>query len=409
MMHIRPILAALKHHKAGTLLIAVQIALTLAIVCNALFIIHERLVRLGQPSGLDEAHLLVVHNEWAGKPSKDEIASLMAADLDTVRKMPGVADVYASNSYPFSGSGIAYGIGHDPDKRKFVVSTAVYFADDHALSTLGLKLIAGRNFRADEIGQLGGRDKIAPNVIIITRNLAQRLFPAGSAVGKLAYVSDKPSVIIGVVDRMQSPFVDVSLAQWSDCSVLLPFRPLTNTTYYMVRTLPGQLLDVARHVRGALYAENRLRVINPKDGVQTFTQVRAAAYKGDRGIAILMGGISVILLAITGAGIVGLTSFWVGQRRKQIGIRRALGATRHDILSYFLTENLLIGLAGVMFGGVLAAVLNLWLMQQFEVGRLAPSYLVAGVVALLVLGQAAVLAPALRASNVPPVEATRSV
>jgi putative ABC transport system permease protein len=86
-----------------------------------------------------------------------------------------------------------------------------------------------------------------------------------------------------------------------------------------------------------------------------------------------------------------------------------LGATQHDILSYFLTENLLIGFAGVVIGGVLALGLNLWLMNQFEVERLEPGYVIAGVIALLLLGQGAVLAPALRASHVPPVEATRSV
>ncbi len=91
-----------------------------------------------------------------------------------------------------------------------------------------------------------------------------------------------------------------------------------------------------------MYAANRMAVISPKDGVQTFADIRAIAYNSDRGMAILMSAISTILLIITGAGIVGLTSFWVGQRRKQIGVRRALGATRHDILSYFLTENLLI-------------------------------------------------------------------
>jgi putative ABC transport system permease protein len=86
-----------------------------------------------------------------------------------------------------------------------------------------------------------------------------------------------------------------------------------------------------------------------------------------------------------------------------------LGATRHDILSYFLTENLLIGVAGVVLGGLLAIGLNLWLMQQFEIGRLAPGYVLTGVAMLLLLGQGAVFAPALRASQVPPVEATRSV
>jgi putative ABC transport system permease protein len=122
-----------------------------------------------------------------------------------------------------------------------------------------------------------------------------------------------------------------------------------------------------------------------------------------------MGIVSVVLLAITAAGIVGLTSFRVGQRRKQIGVRRALGATRGDILHYFLTENLLIGLGGVLVGAVLAIGINLWMVTQFEMARLSLAYVVAGVVVLLLLGQGAVLAPALRASRVSPVEATRSV
>jgi putative ABC transport system permease protein len=408
-MQIRPILATLRHHKAGTVLIALQIALTLAIVCNALFIIQQRMTRLAQPSGLDEANLLVVQNQWVGKPTAGEISANMAADLDTLRRMPGVADVYASNSYPFSSNGITYGIGHSPDKRKFTSSTAIYFLDQNALSTLGLKLVAGRNFRADEIREVGPRDKIAPSVIMVTSALARQLFPEGSAVGGIAYVSDKPSIIVGVVERMRSPFVDSSLAQWADASTLLPFRQLANTTQYIVRVQPSQLAAVAARIRSVLYAANRLRVINPKEGVRTFAEVRELAYKSDRGMAILMASVSLVLLGVTGAGIVGLTSFWVGQRRKQIGVRRALGATRHDILSYFLTENLLIGVAGVVLGGLLAIGLNLWLMQQFEIGRLAPGYVLTGVAMLLLLGQGAVFAPALRASRVPPVEATRSV
>jgi putative ABC transport system permease protein len=152
-----------------------------------------------------------------------------------------------------------------------------------------------------------------------------------------------------------------------------------------------------------------MRVIPEKRGVRTFAQVRAEAYQSDRGMAILMAVVCAVLLAITAAGIVGLTSFWVGQRRKQIGVRRALGATRHDILSYFLTENLLIGVGGVVLGALLAIGMNLWMVSHFEMQRLSLLYVAAGVVALLLLGQGAVLAPALRASRVSPVEATRSV
>jgi len=126
-------------------------------------------------------------------------------------------------------------------------------------------------------------------------------------------------------------------------------------------------------------------------------------------MAILMGIISAVLLVITAAGIVGLTSFWVGQRRKQIGVRRALGARQRDILGYFLTENLLITLGGVLLGVVLAVSMNVWLVLRLGSQPMSPSYLVVGVLLLLLLGQGAVLAPAMKASRVPPVEATRSV
>jgi putative ABC transport system permease protein len=185
-------------------------------------------------------------------------------------------------------------------------------------------------------------------------------------------------------------------------------RQDTDGLVYIVRAKPGQLAAAMREAPQALFAQNRMRIIDPQRG-GSFAQIRQRAYDTDRGMAILMGIISVVLLAITAAGIVGLTSFWVGQRRKQIGVRRALGATRGDILHYFLTENLLIGIAGVLVGVILAIGINLWMVTQFEMERLSLVYVGTGVVLLLLLGQGAVLAPAVRASNVPPVEATRSV
>jgi putative ABC transport system permease protein len=183
---------------------------------------------------------------------------------------------------------------------------------------------------------------------------------------------------------------------------------IVGNSYYILRVKPGQLAAVRQAAVKALYAQNRMRIIND-DGVLDYTQIRQQAYDSDHGMAVLMGIICVVLLAITAAGIVGLTSFWVGQRRKQIGVRRALGATKRDILSYFLTENLLIGLAGVVIGTALAIGMNLWLVIHFEMARLSLTYVLAGIVLLLLLGQGAVLAPAVRASRVSPVEATRSV
>jgi putative ABC transport system permease protein len=119
--------------------------------------------------------------------------------------------------------------------------------------------------------------------------------------------------------------------------------------------------------------------------------------------------VSLALLIITALGVVGLASFWVQQRTRQIGIRRALGATRRDILRYFQTENFILATLGIILGMVLAYAINLWLMDKYEVPRLPAPFLPIGAVMLWGLGQLAVLGPALRASLIPPATATRTV
>jgi putative ABC transport system permease protein len=409
-MTVLPILAALKRHKAGTVLIALQIALTLAIVCNALFIIQQRVAHVVRPSGVMESELLTVQNRWVGVDDASTEA-LTRGDLVALRGLAGVADASYSNSYPLRGGGMSLGIKLNPEARKSMTQAAVYFSDDHSLNTLGAKLVAGRNFRPDEITWITENAFDAPAQVIITKALADKVFPHGTALGKTIYLLDtpKPSTIIGVVERLQVPWSGAWADKFVEHSVLVPFQAVSAAGSYLIRSKPGQLAAITQSVPAMLFKLNRMRVIPPERGVRTFAQVRERSYKSDRGMALLMGVICVVLLAITAAGIVGLTSFWVGQRRKQIGVRRALGATRHDILSYFLTENLLIGAGGVVVGAVLAVGLNLWMVSQFEMSRFPLTYVAGGVAALLALGQAAVLAPARRASRVSPVEATRSV
>jgi putative ABC transport system permease protein len=117
----------------------------------------------------------------------------------------------------------------------------------------------------------------------------------------------------------------------------------------------------------------------------------------------------VALLIVTALGIVGLASFWVQQRTKQIGIRRALGATKGQILRYFQTENFLLATLGIALGMLGAYGINQLLMSQYELPRLPLLYLPVGALAVWLLGQIAVLGPARRASAVTPAVATRSV
>ncbi|WP_430388003.1 ABC transporter permease [Dyella sp. 20L07] len=411
MLHIKPILAALKRHKAGTILIALQIALTLAIVCNALFIIQQRLDRIARPTGLDESNLLTIQNRWVGVDD-DKVGPLVRSDVQMLRQLPGVEDAVSTNSYPLRGGGWSTGISLSPDTdHKPEAHTTQYFVDEHAIATMGAKLIAGRNFRADEVVAMDSKSIVGAPQIIVTKELADKLFPDGTALGKTVYVDGgaRPSTIIGILAQLQVPWNGTWSDDFRNNAILEPYQITGGSTSYMIRSKPGQLEAITKSAPEALYKLNRMRVIPSERGVRTYDVVRAFAYRNDRGMAILMGTVCLVLLAITAAGIVGLTSFWVGQRRKQIGVRRALGATKRDILSYFLTENLLIGVAGVVIGALLAIGMNLWLVTQFEMARISMSYVAIGVIALLLLGQGAVLAPAMRASRVSPVEATRSV
>jgi putative ABC transport system permease protein len=111
---------------------------------------------------------------------------------------------------------------------------------------------------------------------------------------------------------------------------------------------------------------------------------------------------------VTSSGIVGMASLWVTQRRKQIGVRRALGARRVDILRYFITENIMITSGGVVSGVMLAVALNQLMVTRLEMARLPLGYLVAGAGLFWALGIAAVYGPAWRAASISPALATRT-
>jgi putative ABC transport system permease protein len=414
-MTLHPMIAALNKHKAGVVLIALQIALTLAIVCNAVFIIGQRIERVGRATGIDESDLFLVSQQWVGAPSGDDAGSIdkldamQREDLAALRALPDVQSVASINSLPLLNSSWNGAIDVKPDAKKAFGRTTYYFGDDQMFPALGLRVIAGRAFNAGEIQHQGFRDQRDPDIVMLTKPLADKLFPKSDAVGKPVYLNGggKPITVIGVVERMQAP----GLFNGDDTafnSTLAPVRLDANFSRYAIRAKPGRLEAAMRAVTPALYSVNPMRVLSD-DSVRSFADIRQKAYEADRGMAILMAVVALILLCVTAAGIVGLTSFWVGQRHRQIGVRRALGARKIDILHYFQVENLIIAGAGVVLGIVMAVGLNIWLMTQYEMSRIPILYVVSGVLVMLALGQAAVFVPARRASNVPPVVATRAV
>jgi putative ABC transport system permease protein len=408
-MEILPILSAMRRNKVGAVLVAMQMAVTLAILCNALFIIQQRLEGSARPSGADEANVLAISNQWVGNPPDE--SALVKADLAALRTLPGVVDAGVTNSYPLTNSGWGDGASLKPDQHTSTAHMARYFGDEHSIAALGLTLVGGRNFRAEEVIDRGRNETTVPSTLIVSRALATKLFPAGDALGKVIYTGGNKtdgSTIIGIVDRLQVPWVgNTSWANgWVENSVLEPYHYLAQSSFYLVRTQPGQLDAVRRTSQATLFEIHGARVL---DKVQSLTEARSEVYRDDRGLALILAVVCAVLLGITAFGIVGLTSYWVAQRRRQIGIRRALGATRGAIVRYFQTENLMIAVTGAVVGIALAISLNLWMVSSFEQQRLQAVYPIVGAVAVLLLGQLAVFWPALRAASIPPALATRSV
>ena len=405
MKDIGPIFRALTRNKLGALLIALQIALTLAIVTNAAFIIQERAANIARPSGLDEANTaLFVTNLF---DSNVDQRQLYRDDLAALRSIPGVVAATTAQSIPISGSGWGEDLYNSPEAQSNEsIGFGNFMVDEHGLDTFGLELVAGRNFRPEEIKVRSLEDGTLPEILIISQALADKLFPDGDALGKTVWDEPnggRPMQIIGIYDHMQNAWPS---SENVNSTALLPSLAMFGgEMMYVVRSEPGSRDKVMAAVEEYL-SENRSRIV---DVVRSYEEQKKRTYSGDIAMVTLLTAVITVLTGVTGLGIVGLAWFSVTQRRKQIGTRRALGATRWDVVRYFMVENWLVTSAGLVIGLVGTVSLNWFLDTQYSVGRIPLWYLPIGMVALWALGQLAVLLPARRAANIPPALATRSV
>lgn len=405
MNEIGPIFRALTRNKLGALLIALQIALTLAIVTNAAFIIQERAANIARPSGLDEANTGLFFTTLFD--SKVDQRQLYRDDLEALRALPGMVDAAPTQSVPVSGSGWGESLYNDPElPSNESINFGNFMVDEHGLETFGLKLVAGRNFTAEEIIERSFDNMETPNILIVSQALADVLFPDGNAVGQTVWDEpngEKPMQIIGVYDHMQNAWPTSTNV---NNTALMPALSLFGSQMvYVVRSEPGQIDQVMKAAEAYL-SENRSRIV---EIARTFDEQKKRTYSGDIAMVKLLSTVIIVLAIVTGLGIVGLAWFSVTQRKKQIGTRRALGASRFAIVRHFMIENGLITTLGLALGVAGSIGLNWVLDTQFEVGRVPFWYLPIGMVALLILGQLAVLLPARRAANIPPAMATRSV
>jgi len=410
-MDIRPILSTLHRHKITACLLILQIALTCAIVCNGVFLINQRLQRMDIPSGIADHELSQIKFAYIG--DRPDAYAQAQTDLATLRQIAGVQAAALVNQLPLSGYSMSNsGIKLRPQQQRTSLEVASYYGQN-LLATLGVRLISGRDFQPDELVDLktalpalhSDDMKNLPHTVIIDQAVAVRLWPGQNALGKAIYFgNDIPMQVVGVSSPLARPD---SLQMGAQNSIVFPIRlTATEGGSYVIRTTTGDREQVLKSALAALKRLDPNRIVLER---RTYDELRHEYFQDDRAMAGMLVGVIAALLIVTALGIAGLASFWVGQRRRAIGVRRALGATRGNILHYFQTENFLLATIGIALGMVLAYGINLLLMLHYELPRLPVIYFPVGAIALWLIGQLAVLGPALRAAAVPPVVAMRSV
>jgi len=387
-----PVVRAIRGHRAAALLVVVQLGVGLALAVLAV-LIGDYFIRQGQMvSDFAEDQLVLIHVQLPGRgASGDALAARRAALVAEIAATPGCTGAAPLQPLPL---GV---IDRDPDLVRLAPGDPpirAYSLDGGAglARVAGLRLRAGRDLVA---GDLGGSTTAA----VISAGLAEQLWPGHNPIGaRLVSRANGRVVVVGVVDDMRTR------AFGPELPAILYGRDDTGSPQLAV--LARAAPDGGRRLATAL----RERLRRPGLHAQVTTVARearrrAAPVAAVVGILTIMVGTIVLVILI---GSMGLTYFLVSVRTREIGVRRALGATRRDVVRHFLLENAVLTAAGAGLGlAITAATLPLLITAQRDFEVRWPLVMVA-VAGLVVLDLIATWIPARRAAAVPPVVASRT-
>jgi putative ABC transport system permease protein len=401
-LNIRPVVSALRRNRTGAILVALEIAIALAVMVNSAWIVAQRFAEIEKPTGIDQRDIFVI--AVAGLTSHFNAGAAERDDLTYLRSLPGVVAATGSSAVPFGKEGQGGSVSTRPGTQNDAVKMRSMQVDDQALKTLGVRIVAGRNFNASEIRPVSHELFFNEPEVLITQSLARRLFPDGNALGKPIYEGgNTPETVVGIT----SDFISSVYGKVSYNVVLYPQAAGNYGAYFcLVRTRPGRTIPLMQTAVRHMANSNLDRTI--------FFAHPLAYYKAqldaqNRHTAGFLLTVTILILSVTCLGIFGLTTFNVSTRTKLIGTLRAVGARKRDVVWRFMVENAIILVVGAVVGCVLALGTADWLSVQYQLPRLDLRYLLIGVLAMAAIGQLAAWRPARRAASVPPSVATRNV
>jgi putative ABC transport system permease protein len=391
-----------------TLLVAGQIAMTLVLLIGAGLLIHS-FVRLTSVStgfesrgrdGVVQTVRVTLPQRLTDEPER--MHAFARGVLDRIQYLPGVTSASLINSMPFGRMFIQGDFAIEGQPKPTLPAGRPKIDADY-FKTMGIPLLAGREFTARDTAD-------APKVAIVSERIVREYFPGGSseALGRRVRLGDRGEwlTVVGVVadirqmglDRDVQPMIYVPFQQERAEPFLLRFVAFVART-----STPGSAVEGIR-------AEVRRAAPDlPIQSTVTMDEAVAASVAQPRFRTALLGLFALTATLIATCGLYGLMAYAVTQRRREIGVRMALGAERRDVLRLVLGRALRIVVAGVIVG-LAGAVGVTRVLQRFLFG-VTPTDPVAFTIVTLLLMAVALMAawlPARRATRIDPCAALRA-
>ncbi|HVU17018.1 MAG TPA: ABC transporter permease [Candidatus Didemnitutus sp.] len=386
--------------------IVAQIAIAFVLLAGAGLLGLSLMKVLSVSPGFRADHVLVgtVSLPWKTYPEPANRLAFFDRLYTTLKSQPGVTTVGFGTSIPLTGNDNNNAITVEGFQRAPGESIRTHytsFAMGDYWNALGIPLLEGRLLEPAD----NHREQ---KVCVVDQDFARRYWPNGSALGhRIANdvsVTDKTScVIVGVVGNVKHLDLADTNAQGA---VYFTYQTYSvNSVEIAIRTplAPEAMADILR--RTVLSIDPGL----PVDDIRSMQTVVNNSLVSRRSPAVLAGAFAVVALLLAAVGTYGVLAYAVGQRRREIGVRMALGALPAQVLRQFLGLGIQLLAIGIVLGTILAWLVG-WAMQSvlFGVGSVNPGVLAATAGLMITVVLVATFIPSQRATRVSPIEALRT-
>jgi putative ABC transport system permease protein len=404
-LNIKGLIKSLLLRKFTTGLLILQLAITLGLLVNSAILALDAREKISESTGLDNDNLLIVstHPTSGNYRDLDYFRSVANEDLVKLKQLSGVRSVSITNQLPIKNRGMMRNT-HDlenPEQEKvdkYLKNVKYILTEGSLAETMGFTLLEGRFLNDSD--QLDFDSK-AKNNIVITESLKKGLYGDDSALGH----ETNNGIIVGVIkDIMLNPMLPRDKQYGFFMNSMMKYIFIGR--YYVLNVEPGQMANVRSQV-----SETILAVQAERDIFKVFTMAEhlKSFYRDDQGLSDLFLLLCALMLFVTAISSYAYSQFHISRQKKFIGIRRALGARKIDILLYVLTENWLVYSMGCLLGISVAIGFNILLSQHISLSKPDMFLFLLATAVIFISGTVATWFPARQTSNIAPVIATKTV